>query len=431
NRQLLIGAGVAAGDIDGDGLPELFFASVERPAALYKNNGDFHFTDITKSSGIDTQGLATTSATFADVNGDGKLDLIVGTLGGPIKLWIGDGKGHFTDATASSGLPGGYAATTMTLADVDGDGHLDLYVGTYKTRNVLDVYPPQLRAFDQTVKKIGDKYVIVDQWKKDYRIEDHPELGGIVRSQRAEPDLFLLNDGKGHFTRVPLASPRFLDTDGRPLTEEPDYFTLASRFYDVNGDGAPDLYVCNDFEDPDQFWLNDGKGHFRLAPPLAVRETSNTCMSVDFGDINRDGHVDFFTADMMGPALAARQREFPTNTPLPKLGGLPTDRQQWTSNMLQLSRGDGTWASVQDFAGVSGTDWTWGSAFVDVDLDGYEDLVALNGQRWDVRDADSFERIRNSVPRVAWNREQGEFPRSATRSFVFRNNHDLTFTDMS
>src|SRR5439155_691819 len=255
--------------------------------------------------------------------------------------------------------------------------HLDLYVGTYKTRNVLDVYPPQLRAFDQTVKKIGDKYVIVDQWKKDYRIEDHPELGGIVRSQRAERDLFFLNDGAGHFTRVPLASPRFLDVNGKPLVEEPDYFTLAARFYDVNGDGTPDLYVCNDFEDPDQFWLNDGKGHFRLAPPLALRETSNTCMSVDFGDINRDEHVDLFTADMMGPTLAARQREFPTNTPLPKLGGLPTDRQQWTSNMLQLSRGDGTWASIQDFAGVSGTDWTWGSAFVDADLDGDGDMDVI------------------------------------------------------
>src|SRR5204863_2013326 len=136
-------------DIDGDGLPELFFASVERPAALYKNNGDFHFTDITKSSGIDTQDLATTSATFADVNGDGPLDLIVGTLGGPIKLWLGDGKGHFTDATEESGLPAGYAATGITFADVDGDGDLDLYVATYKVKNILDVFSPQEREFDR------------------------------------------------------------------------------------------------------------------------------------------------------------------------------------------------------------------------------------------------------------------------------------------
>lgn len=431
DRHLLIGAGVAAGDIDGDGLPELFFASVERPAALYRNDGDFKFIDITGASGLDARQLGTTSAAFADVNGDGFLDLIVGSLGGPLRLWTGDGKGHFADATPASGLPTGFAVTTMTLADVDGDGDLDLYAGTYKTRNALDVYSPQQRAFDQVVKKVDGKFVVLPEWRKEYRLEDHPELGGVVRSQRAEPDLFLLNDGAGRFTRVPQTSARFSDERGRRLREEPDYFTLASRFYDVTGDGAPDLYVCNDFEDPDQFWLNDGKGNFRLAPPLAFRETSNTCMSVDFGDIDRDGHVDFFTADMMGATLADRQRFFPTNTPLPKAVGLPLDRLQWMRNTLLLARGDGTWASIGDFAGVSGTDWTWGSAFVDVDLDGYEDLIALNGHRWDVRDADTFERIRNSFPRIPWNREQGQFPRSATRSFVFRNNHDLTFANMS
>lgn len=431
NRNLMIGAGVAAGDIDGDGLPDLFFASVEQPAALYHNDGDFKFTDATSSSGIETSGLATTSALFADLNGDGNLDLVVGTLGGPLKLWTGDGKGHFIDATASSGLTGGYAATTMTVADVNGDGHLDLYVGTYKTNNALDAYPPQLRAFDQVVKKVGSEYKVLDQWNKEYRVEDRPELGGIMRSQRAEPDLFFVNDGAGHFTRVPQTGPRFLDENGKPLAQNPDYFTLASRFYDVNGDGAPDLYVCNDFEDPDQFWLNDGKGNFRLAPALALRETSNTCMSVDFADVNRDGNVDFFTADMMSPTLAQRQRQFPTHSPLPKSVGLSRDRQQWMRNSLQLSRGDGTFASIADFAGVGATDWTWGSAFLDVDLDGYEDLLAVNGHRWDVRDADTFERIRNSFPRVPWNREQGEFPKSATKNVALRNNHDLTFTDMS
>ncbi|HEY5414799.1 MAG TPA: VCBS repeat-containing protein, partial [Gemmatimonadaceae bacterium] len=103
NRNLLIGAGVALGDVDEDGLPDVFLASVERPAALYHNAGDFRFTDITAASRIRTDSLATLSATFADVNGDGHLDLLVGTLGGPIMLWMGDGHGHFTDATASSG----------------------------------------------------------------------------------------------------------------------------------------------------------------------------------------------------------------------------------------------------------------------------------------------------------------------------------------
>lgn len=432
NRHLLIGAGAAAGDVDGDGLPDLFVASVRRPAVLYRNAGNFKFEDITAASGLTLDSLSAMSAVFADVNGDTHLDLVVGTLGGPLKLWLGDGKARFTDATASSGFPAGFAVTTMTLADVDGDGDLDLYAGTYKTRNGLDKYTPQQRAFDQVVKRIGQKYQVLDEWKHEYRLEDHPELGGMIRSQRAEPDLFLENDGSGRFTRVQIArAPRFRDAHGNPLAEEPDYFTLASRFYDVNNDGAPDLYVCNDFEDPDQFWINDGRGGFQQVPPLALRETSNTCMSVDFADVNRDGHTDFFTADMMSPTLAQRQRQFPTHTPLPKQGGLAMDRQQWMRNMLQLSRGDGTWASIGDFAGVSASDWTWGSAFLDVDLDGYEDLIAFNGHRWDVRDADAAERIRNSFPRVAWNREQREFPESRTRSMVFRNRGDLTFADLS
>ncbi|HEX7020576.1 MAG TPA: VCBS repeat-containing protein, partial [Gemmatimonadaceae bacterium] len=168
NRNLLIGAGVAVGDIDGDGRPDVFLASVERPAALYHNDGNFKFTDVTAASGIDTKGLATMSAAFADVNGDGKLDLVVGTLGGPIKLWIGDGHGHFADSTSVSGLPGGYAATGLTFADVNGDGHLDLYVATYKVRNDLDVYPPDQISFDKVVQKVDGKYAVRPEWQKEY-----------------------------------------------------------------------------------------------------------------------------------------------------------------------------------------------------------------------------------------------------------------------
>ncbi|MEQ1692573.1 MAG: CRTAC1 family protein, partial [Gemmatimonas sp.] len=431
NRGLLDGAGVALGDVDGDGRPDIVLASIERPAALYHNEGDFRFVDATKASGLAFTGLATTSVVLADVDGDRDLDLVVGTFGGPVALFLNDGTGHFTNATATSGLVGGYNATTMTLADVDGNGSLDLYVGTYKTRNALDAFPPQARAFDQVLRKVGDSVVVVDEWKKEYRVEARPDLGGFMRSQRAEPDLFFLNDGAGHFTRTPVLGARFRDEGGQPLTVDPDYFTLAARFYDVNGDGAPDLYVCNDLEDPDLFWLNDGAGAFRLAPPMALRATSNTCMSVDFGDVNRDGLVDIFTTDMLSPTLAAQQRQIPTHTPLQKPVGLSPERTQWMRNMLHVSRGDGTWAQIADFANVTATDWTWGSAFLDVDLDGFEDLLAVNGHRYDVREADPYDRIRNSFPRVPWNRESKEFPTLRSRSVAFRNGGDLAFHDVS
>ncbi len=431
NRGLLDGAGVAVGDVDGDGRPDVVLASEEVPAALYHNDGEFRFSDVTKASGLDFTGLPTTSVVLVDVDGDRDLDLVVGTFGGPVVLFANDGTGHFTNTTAGSGLTGGYNATTMTLADVDGNGSLDLYVATYKTRNALDAYTPQQRAFDQVLKKVGDSVVVVDEWKKEFRVEARPDLGGFLRSQRAEPDLFFLNDGKGHFTRTPVLGPRFRDERGAPLTIDPDYFGLAARFYDVNGDGAPDLYVCNDLEDPDLFFLNDGTGGFQLAPQRALRVTSNTCMSVDFGDVDRDGHTDIFTTDMLAPTLAAQQRSIPTHTPLQKPVGLSPERTQWMRNMLQLSRGDGTWAQVGDFAGVTATDWTWGAAFLDVDLDGYEDLLAANGHRYDLREADPYDRIRNSFPRVPWNRESKEFPRLETRSVAFRNGHDLAFTDES
>jgi enediyne biosynthesis protein E4 len=431
NRGLLNGAGVALGDVDGDGRPDMVLASVEQPAVLYHNDGAFRFSDVTRSSGLDFTGLQTTGVVLADVDGDRDLDLIAGTFGGPVALFQNDGTGHFRNVTGSSGLTGGYYATTMTLADVDGNGSLDLYVGTYKTRNTLDVYTPQQRAFDQVLKKVGDSVVVADEWKKEYRVEARPDLGGFMRSQRAEPDLFFLNDGAGHFTPVPVRGDRFRDERGRPLNAEPDFFTLAARFYDVNGDGAPDLYVCNDLEDPDQFWLNDGRGGFQLAPAMALRVTSNTCMSVDFGDVNRDGLVDLFTADMLPPTLAAQQQSIPTHTPLQKPVGLSPERTQWMRNMLHLGRGDGSWAQIGDFAGVAATDWTWGSAFLDADLDGFEDLLAVNGHRYDVRAADPYDRIRNSFPRVPWNRESKEFPMLATRSVALRNGGDLSFSDVS
>src|SRR5262249_3799258 len=112
---------------------------------------------------------------------------------------------------------------------------------------------------------------------------------------------------------------------------------------------------------------------------------------------------------------------------VPKPIGVGNDRQQWMRNALQLSRGNGTWAQVADFAGVAASDWTWGSAFVDVDLDGYEDLLVVNGHRWDVRDADTFRRIRDKP--MPGNKEQGEFPRLAAHSTAFRNNADLTFSN--
>ena len=432
NRHLAHGAGVALGDVDGDGRTDVFVAGTIEPSALYRNAGGWKFEDVTARSGITTAGRHATGAAFADVDGDGDQDLLVAMLGAPLALWVNDGKGRFTDGSRSAGFDAAYGATSLALADVDADGDLDLYVATYKTRNAMDVYPPQVRAFDQVVRRRGDRYEVVDRFRADFRVTERADLGAVVRTQRADPDLFYINDGRGRFSRQPLAgSPRFLDEDGKPLAEEPDFFGLAAAFHDVNADGRPDLYVCNDFEDPDQVWINQGAGTFRLIDRRAIRATSNSCMSVAFADVDADGAQDIFTADMLALEDGRRKTQVPTHTPLPKRAGLEDDRPQMQRNALQLSRGDGTFAQAAEAAGVDASGWTWGSAFSDVDLDGRPDLLLATGHVHDVMDADTWERIRTQHLQYDWRREIGLFPRLPLRNVAFRNRGDGTFENAS
>ncbi len=430
NRHLAQGGGVALGDVDGDGLPDVYLTSNEGANALYRNLGDWRFEDITTNAGVALTGRHSTGAVFADVDGDGDLDLLVSTLGGGVALFVNDGHGVFTERTAAAGLASQAGSMTMTLTDVDGDGHLDLYVANYKTRSAMDVYPPQERAFNRVVREIGhNRFEVVPKFRKDYRVVDRPEYGLVSMQQRADPDGFYLNDGTGHFTLVPWTSGRFRDETGKPLAAVPEYFALSAKFTDVDGDGAPDLYVCDDFEDPDFLWLNDGRGTFRAAPRLALRNTSNSSMAVDFSDVDRDGHVDIFVADMLGRG-PRRKTQIPTHTPLPKLIGQIDDRPQWQRNTLLWNRGDGTFAQLGSYAGIEASDWSWDAQFLDVDLDGYEDLLVTTGHLWDIMDADTWERIRTTFTALQWRRELAEFPTLAVPSVAFRNNRDLTFTEV-
>src|SRR5256712_8830139 len=222
---------------------------------------------------------------------------------------MNDGHGVFTERTAEAGLASRSGSMTMTLSDVDGDGHLDLYVANYKTRTAMDIYPPQERAFNQVVRQVShDRFEVVPKFRKDYRVVDRPEYGLVSMQQRADPDGFYLNDGKGHFTLVPWTSGRFRDENGKPLAAAPEYFGLSAKFTDVDGDGAPDLNVCDDFEDPDMFWLNDGKGTFRAAPRLALRNTSNSSMAGGISYVDLSRHVYVVLSDMPGRGRRGQTR---------------------------------------------------------------------------------------------------------------------------
>src|SRR6266699_2510430 len=429
NRHLAQGGGVALGDVDGDGRPDIYLTSNQGSNALYRNLGDWRFEDITTSAGVAMTGRHSTGAVFADVDGDGDLDLLVSTLGAGVALFINDGHGVFTERTVQAGLGAPSGSMTMTLTDVDGDGHLDLYVANYKTRSAMDIYPPQERSFNQVIREVGPhRFEVVPKFREDYRVVDRPEYNLVSMQQRADPDAFYLNDGTGRFTLVPWTSGRFRDEAGKPLVAAPEYFGLSAKFTDIDGDGAPDLYVCDDFEDPDMFWLNDGTGTFRAVPRLAVRNTSNSSMAVDFSDVDRDGNVDILVVDMLGRG-PRRKTQVPTHTPLPKLVGQIDDRPQWQRNTLLWNRGDGTFAQIADYAGIEASDWSWDALFLDVDLDGYEDVLATTGHLWDVMDADTWERIRATFTGLEWRRELALFPKLATKNVAFRNNGDLTFSD--
>src|SRR6266566_1554463 len=174
-----------------------------------------------------------TGCAFADVDGDGDQDLVLVALGGPNAVFVNDGKGHFTEQTR--GLSDTAGSMTVAVADVDGDGDLDLYIANYKAYTTLDRYSPEERGFDRVTKRLGpDRYEVREPYRRDYKLVDRPDLGGISLQQRADPDFFYLNDGTGHFTREPIASnPRFRDEQGRPLAEEREDFGLDAVFADV------------------------------------------------------------------------------------------------------------------------------------------------------------------------------------------------------
>ncbi|MGH7569770.1 MAG: CRTAC1 family protein [Gemmatimonadales bacterium] len=433
NRILAQGAGACLGDVDGDGLVDIFLARTEGANALYRNLGGWRFEDITERAGVAAPDRYSTGCVFADVDGNGHLDLILVALGGPNALFLNDGAGRFTERGEDAGLTSSAGSTTIAAADVDGDGDLDLYVANYKAYTTLDRISPQERAFDQVVRQLGPRrFEVRERYGADYRLVDREDLGGISLVQRADPDFFYRNDGAGRFVREPIAgNPRFVDEHGRVLAEEPEDFGLAAMFADLNGDGAPDLYVANDFEDPDQFWLNDGRGHFRLAPWYAMRATSNSAMAVDVGDVDRDGRPDLFQVDMLSRDTRRLKTQIPTHTALPKRPGQGDGRPQMQRNTLQLSRGDGTFAEIARLAGVGASGWSWSTLFLDVDLDGWEDILIGTGHLWDQMDGDTQYRLRNRLHEIDWRRMLYEFPPLPLPNVALRNRGDLTFEDAS
>ena len=433
NRVLLNGSGVAVGDFDNDGRPDIYFCTLNGRNTLYRNLGGWRFEDVTEQAGLKRDKRYYRGAVFADLNSDGSLDLLVCVNGGGVQCFLNDGRGKFTDATTASRLGGQTGSATLALADVDGNGTLDLYVCNNRAEDIRDRGQVNLRL-------VNGQPVVPPEFAERLLIAQGQVL------EYGEPDQLYLNDGTGRFTPISWTGGRFRDEEGQPVAEAPRDWGLTATFRDINGDGFPDLYVCNDFWTPDRLWINDGKGRFRAASLLSWRNMSASSMGVDFADIDRDGDLDFFVVDMLSRDLRLRKRQKLAQPPMPgRIGGL-ADRPQFMRNTLFVNRGDNTFAEIANYAGVAASEWSWSPVFIDVDLDGYEDLLITSGHAHDVQDLDaaaqvnarqhSWKGFTNEAERQkAFTQELMEhmrfYPRLDTPIVAFRNRGDLHFDDVT
>ncbi len=434
NRHYLNGSGVAIGDVNGDGWADIYFAGLSGPNKLYINEGALRFTDATDSAGVAHEGYYSTGVAFSDVDGDGDLDLLISSMEQDNVIYFNDGTGKFSRHSGSI-LSESRGSHTMTLADIDNDGDLDLYVTNYKKDNVLDLFDAGSLSWEETVEESDDpengrEYRLIPPYDEHYTIL-YKDNAPPERREIGTTDELFINTGGGNFEKVTDPDQRFLDADDNPKGIEQDW-GLTAKFHDINQDGLPDLYVCNDFWTKDRIWINRGEGVFREMDPLSIRNMSFSAMGVDFSDVNRDGFWDIFVTEMLSRNHEGNLRQFIPDDPHPRYIGQYNNQPQYNRNSFYVNRGDNTFAETSWFSGLEASEWSWAARFLDVDLDGYEDLLITTGYSFDVQDLDAQDEWRNELARISG---AGDdifiFPTLELSNLAFRNRGDLTFSDES
>ena len=367
--------GVAVGDFDGDGKPDIFFAGTTGPNKLYRNLGGFKFEDVTAQSlGLDGGENWSAGASAADVNGDGALDLYVCNYEKPNQLFINDGKGHFTELKGAGGLAVVDCSHSAYFTDYDGDGRLDMYLVTNRVED-----PKGIQKEMQTDKHPGGVDTIKPEAERYYQVWRY-DADNWGMEAIGTPDHLFHNDSKDgaiHFTEVTKEAGISGRGDG-----------LGAVWVDYDGDGRPDLYVANDFIGADKLYRNNGDGTFTDKLAEAVPHTPWFSMGVDIGDVNNDLLPDILVADMSATS------HFKSKTTMGMMGGVDLKRAyfsetpQYMVNTLLINTGTGHFLEGSKLFGVRSTDWTWTVKFADLDLDGWQDLYFTNGISRHMNDSD-------------------------------------------
>jgi len=389
------GGGVAAGDIDGDGKVDLYFTSNLGRNRLYRNLGNFRFEDITDRAGVADSVGWKSGVTMADVNGDGRLDIYVSgvnyeSMAGRNVLYINNGDGTFTDRTEEYGLAFSGYSTQAAFFDYDGDGDLDMYLLNSSTH-------AERRA--------------------------SPSTSRTVRNPRAGDRLY--RNEHGHFVDVSEAAHIYGGVEG---------FGLGVAISDVNLDGCPDIYIANDFPENDFLYLNNCDGTFTESIAQATGHTSRFSMGVDAADFNNDGRPDIAVLDMLPDSerifkTAATTESYELFAAKLALGY----HYQYARNTLQLNRGRVAgkvrFSEIGFLAGIAATDWSWAPLFADFDNDGRKDLFVTAGIYRRPNDLDYLKSLEGltpvDTPKVT------KMPHVPVPNYAFHNNGDLTFTNLA
>jgi hypothetical protein len=432
NSILENGSGVCIGDIDNDGYPDIYLCKIKGENKLFKNLGNWKFKDITRTSGLAFPRDFSMGCVFLDSDKDKDLDILVSSLGNGVTLMINDGHGKYT-ACKNSGFLRKYSTHTFAVADIDLDGDLDVYCTNYNTSTIKD--NPQtkfnVKLIDQTPKITGidNKNITGTELEDRFLIN---ELGQI--SELGEPDILYINMGNNVFQPIQVGRDYFKYKDEN-LNKETYYdWGLSVMFGDLNSDGYPDLYVCNDFKTPDRIWINNKNNTFTGFNPMNLNKTSYYSMGVDFSDINLDGLLDIFVLDMLLPNLKNRQTQIGAN--YRNSGWVDFFDNQYSHNTFLVNYGNTHYYDISFSSNTHATDWSWCPMFLDINLDGHEDLIVTNGHMRKAMDTDILlkieqQRSNRKISKSQYKRLKSTFVEHYALNRILINNKDLTYTDQS